>query len=219
MANEQDQKDLLKRMEWAFQNRDAITSILTIHQDAFLRIIKGFVKGYDLHIHNYDQVLTLFDTIAIPSVERILSGAIYNAGWKNIDGVPSVFPAKLHTDSEPAISEESKNLLIRFQWAIAHRNLIKNARHDNEMYFRHAVNAYENGLIDIHVRQLDSLTELLDNLGIPSVDEINSGFDKNNMQVRGQAFANAVDQLKASVECTSLVEDKIQDILSNQGSL
>jgi 2-hydroxy-3-keto-5-methylthiopentenyl-1-phosphate phosphatase len=83
--------------------------------------------------------------------------------------------------------------------------------HGSPLY---AVNAYENGLIDIHVRQLDSLTELLDTLGIPSVDEINSGFDKNNMQVRGQAFANAVDQLKASVECTTVVETKIQAALS-----
>lgn len=56
--------------------------------------------------------------------------------------------------------------------------------------------------------------KFLDSKEIPSADEINSGFDKNNMQVRGQAFANTVDQLKASVECTAAVETKIQAALS-----
>jgi hypothetical protein len=257
MANEQEQKDLLKRIEWAFQNRDKISSFITVHKDSFDTIMQGFTKGYDHHIHNHEQIVKIFDSLRIPSAEEINSGhritfpplpsveGKFSVTSEELDGiVEHCNKAREERDSTGQLitwddlvdtipkkflprgsSAYHDGLLARIKWADQNYDLVikvyaSSITHDSSLqenidYFNQIRSEYKagNGFpFNKHLR----IHEVLNALGIPSLTMVDDErpFTKR-LEVRGQAFADTVYKLKASVECAGVVEAKIQQELTN----
>ncbi len=123
-----------------------------------------------------------------------------------------------------SVNEYHNGLMQRIKWADKNYDLVVNTYVSTILQdpslqtdidqFNAIRERYVRGAIFSSADQFSAHT-LLNKLGVPKCTMVDGGLpNMKKLEVRGQAFADTVYQLKASVECTGIVEAKIQDTLT-----